>query len=359
MRLFFGKVPCMKIVVKASEITQALDRRILLRKPGETSAQPVQAQFTQSLDRRIILRKPGDTNRQPVQSAKPPPQPEPQAKKELHVMHFACEVTEWARAQHRAGKRIGFVPTMGYLHAGHLSLVEEAKKNADVVCVSIFVNPTQFGPEEDFEKYPRNEEGDLQLCRDAGVDVVFLPRAESMYASDASVYVFENKLQNGLCGARRPGHFKGVCTVVAKLFNIVLPDIAVFGQKDYQQVAIIRRMVRDLNFPVEIITAPTLREPDGLAMSSRNVYLSPEERQAAVAINQALRSLGQIGAGRPDAEPLLEQMRMILNHHGLTEDYVAIVDADTLKPVSTVQQGNVALIAAFCGKTRLIDNRIL
>jgi pantoate--beta-alanine ligase len=346
----------MKIVVKANEITQALDRRIILRKPGETSAQSVPAQFTQSLDRRIILRKPGETNRQPVQSAKPPP---PAPEKVLQVMHFACEVTEWARAQHRAGKRISFVPTMGYLHAGHLSLVEEAKKNADVVCVSIFVNPTQFGPEEDFEQYPRNEEGDLQLCRDAGVDVVFLPRPDSMYASDASVYVFENKLQNGLCGARRPGHFRGVCTIVAKLFNIVQPDVAVFGQKDYQQVAIIRRMVRDLDFPVDIITAPTHREPDGLAMSSRNVYLSPEERQAALGINRALMSLGTIGAGRPEAEPLIEQMRSIITQHGLVEDYLTIVDADTLKPVSMVQRGNVALIAVFCGKTRLIDNRIL
>jgi len=315
-----------------------------------------QAVKAQTLDKRIILRKPGETGRQPLQTAKPPPAPE---KREAAVMYFACEVTEWARAQQREGKRIGFVPTMGCLHAGHLSLVEEAKKHADVVCVSIFVNPTQFGPGEDFEKYPRDEEGDLQLCREAGVDVVFLPRPEGMYANDASTYVFENNLQNVLCGARRPGHFRGVCTIVAKLFNIVQPDIAVFGQKDYQQVAIIRRMVRDLNFPIDIITAPTHREPDGLAMSSRNVYLSPEERQAAVAINQALRSLGQVGAGRPAVEPLLEQMRLILNHHGLTEDYVAIVDADTLKPVSIVQQGNVALIAAFCGKTRLIDNRIL
>jgi pantoate--beta-alanine ligase len=274
-------------------------------------------------------------------------------------MYFACEVTEWSRALHREGKRVGFVPTMGYLHAGHLSLVEEAKKNADVVCVSIFVNPTQFGPEEDFEKYPRNEEQDLQLCREAGVDVVYLPRPDSMYASDASVYVFENKLQNGLCGARRPGHFRGVCTIVAKLFNIVQPNIAVFGQKDFQQVTIIRRMVRDLNFPVEIIVAPTLRESDGLAMSSRNIYLSPEERQAALSLNRALMSLGTIGAGHPAAEPLIEQMRSILVQHGLVEDYIAIVDPDTLKPVSNVQQGHVALIAAFCGKTRLIDNRIL
>jgi pantoate--beta-alanine ligase len=317
-----------------------------------------QPERAQQAEKKFVLRKPGDINRQAVPAAPAPSKTEP-VRKELQIMYFACEVTEWSRALHREGKRVGFVPTMGYLHAGHLSLIEEAKKNADVVCVSIFVNPTQFGPEEDFEKYPRNEEQDLQLCREAGVDVVYLPRPDSMYASDASVYVFENKLQNGLCGARRPGHFRGVCTIVAKLFNIVQPNIAVFGQKDFQQVTIIRRMVRDLNFPVEIIVAPTLRESDGLAMSSRNIYLSPEERQAALSLNRALMSLGTIGAGHPAAEPLIEQMRSILVQHGLVEDYIAIVDPDTLKPVSNVQQGHVALIAAFCGKTRLIDNRIL
>ncbi len=312
----------------------------------------------QQPEKKFILRKSGDTNRQAVPAVPSPATTEPVCQ-DLKILRFACEVTEWARALHREGKRIGFVPTMGYLHAGHLSLVEEAQKNADVVCVSIFVNPTQFGPEEDFEQYPRNEEQDLQLCRAAGVDMVYLPRPDSMYASDASVYIFENKLQSGLCGARRPGHFRGVCTIVAKLFNIVQPDIAVFGQKDYQQVTIIRRMVRDLNFPVEIITAPTLREPDGLAMSSRNIYLSPEERQAALGLNRALMSLGTIGVGHPAAELLLEQMRSIITQHGLVEDYIAIVDPDTLKTVSNVQRGHVALIAAFCGKTRLIDNRIL
>jgi pantoate--beta-alanine ligase len=277
----------------------------------------------------------------------------------MHLLRFPCEVTEWAREQHRAGKRIGFVPTMGYLHAGHLSLVEEAKKQADVVCLSIFVNPKQFGPHEDFAAYPRDEESDLQLCREGGVDVVFLPRPDGMYAPDASVFVDEDKLQRGLCGTRRPGHFRGVCTVVAKLFNIVQPDVAVFGQKDFQQVAVIRRMVRDLDFPIEIIMAPTMREPDGLAMSSRNVYLSPTERENALGVSRALRSLGGVGQGHPSAEPLREQMRKVLERYGLLEDYVAIVDADTLEPVTRVESGNVALIAAYCGKTRLIDNRIL
>jgi pantoate--beta-alanine ligase len=277
----------------------------------------------------------------------------------MRLMHFPCEVTEWAREQHRAGKRIGFVPTMGFLHAGHLSLVEEARKQSDVVCLSIFVNPTQFGPNEDLEKYPRDEENDLRLCREEGVDMVFLPRPDGMYAPDASVFVDEETLQRGLCGTRRPGHFRGVCTVVAKLFNIVQPDVAVFGQKDFQQVAVIRRMVRDLNFPIDIVMAPTMREPDGMAMSSRNVYLSPTERENALGVSRALKSLGSVGDGHPAAEPMCAQMRAVLEQYGLREDYVAIVDADTLEPVSHVEAGHVALIAAYCGKTRLIDNRIL
>lgn len=329
----------MKIIVKHNHQAEAPpppEKRILLRKPGEPRPAP-QAPL-ERLDE-IFLETAKDGN--------------------LQVMRFPCEVTEWAREHHRAGKRVGCVPTMGYLHAGHLSLIEEAQKQADVVCVTLFVNPTQFGPNEDFERYPRDEERDLQLCHDAGVDVVFLPSQEMMYAPDASTFVEEEKLQRGLCGARRPGHFRGVCTVVAKLFNIVQPDVAVFGQKDYQQVAVIRRMVRDLNFPVDIVMAPTLREPDGLAMSSRNVYLSETERQNALGLSFALKSLGSLGAGHPASESLCEQMRSVLARFGLVEDYVAIVDADTLEPVSHVEPGNVALIAAFCGKTRLLDNRIL
>ncbi len=312
-------------------------------------------------EKKFIFRKAGEAYNGPAK----PTQNQPAAgskKKADHVMRllrFSCEVTEWAREQHRAGKRIGFVPTMGFLHAGHLSLVEEARKQSDVVCLSIFVNPTQFGPNEDLEKYPRDEENDLRLCREEGVDMVFLPRPDGMYAPDASVFVDEEKLQRGLCGSRRPGHFRGVCTVVAKLFNIVQPDVAVFGQKDFQQVAVIRRMVRDLNFPIDIVMAPTMREADGMAMSSRNVYLSPTERENALGVSRALKSLGSVGAGHPAAEPMREQMRAVLEQYGLREDYVAIVDADTLESVSHVEAGNVALIAAYCGKTRLIDNRIL
>lgn len=320
-----------------------------------------QAEVPPPPEKKIILHKPGEAHNgaAPHDHSQKPAVSEEAEDDTMQLMRFPCEVTEWAREQRRAGKRIGFVPTMGFLHAGHLSLVEEAKKQSDVVCLSIFVNPTQFGPNEDFEKYPRDEASDLQACRDTGVDVVFLPRPDMMYAPDASVFVDEDKLQHGLCGTRRPGHFRGVCTVVAKLFNIVQPDVAVFGQKDFQQVAVIRRMVRDLIFPIDIIMAPTMREPDGLAMSSRNVYLSAAERERALGLSRALKSLGSVGQGHPSAEPLREQMRNVLERHGLIEDYVAIVDADTLEPVSRVEPGNVALIAAYCGKTRLIDNRIL
>lgn len=318
-----------------------------------------QAEVPPPPEKKIILHRPGEAHNGSANHAQNQQPAVIEEADKLQLMRFPCEVTEWAREQRRAGKRIGFVPTMGYLHAGHMSLVEEAKKQSDVVCLSIFVNPTQFGPNEDYEKYPRDEASDLQRCRDEGVDVVFLPRPDRMYAPDASTFVDEERLQRGLCGVRRPGHFRGVCTVVAKLFNIVQPDVAVFGQKDFQQVAIIRRMVRDLNFPIDIIMAPTLREHDGLAMSSRNVYLSPGERESALGLSRALKSLGSVGEGHPSAEPLREQMRTVLERHGLLEDYVAIVDADTLEPVSHVEPGNVALIAAYCGKTRLIDNRIL
>jgi pantoate--beta-alanine ligase len=329
--------------------------KIIVKHKSQAEAPPP------SPEKKFILHKAGEVHNgsgKPAQSQAAADSNEPE-EHVMQLMRFPCEVAEWAREQQRAGKRIGFVPTMGFLHAGHLSLVDEAKNQADVVCLSIFVNPTQFGPNEDLAAYPRDEENDLQLCREAGVDVVFLPSPEQMYAPDASVFVDEDKLQRGLCGMRRPGHFRGVCTVVAKLFNIVHPDVAVFGQKDFQQVAVIRRMVRDLNFPIDIVMVPTMREPDGLAMSSRNVYLSPTERENALGVSRALRSLGSVGQGHPAAEPLREQMRTVLEQYGLLEDYVAIVDADTLEPVAHVEHGNVALIAVYCGKTRLIDNRIL
>ena len=271
------------------------------------------------------------------------------------------EMQGWAQAQRKAGRRIGLVPTMGYLHAGHLSLAAEAKRRSDVVAVSIFVNPVQFGPTEDFETYPRDEARDLELCRAAGAAAVFLPTPAVMYAPDASVFVVEERLERGLCGARRPGHFRGVCTVVAKLFNLALPDVAVFGQKDFQQAAIIRRMARDLNFPVEIVVAPTLREPDGLAMSSRNVYLAGEERLRALGLSRALAAAAEsVAAGPCAADAARRQMSDVLERHALKVDYAEIVNAETLEPVvAQAARGDVALIAAYCGKTRLIDNRVL
>jgi len=272
------------------------------------------------------------------------------------------ELQRWSASQRADRRRIGLVPTMGYLHAGHMSLVAEAKRHADCVVVSIFVNPVQFGPNEDFAKYPRDEAHDLALCEKAGVTAVFLPTPAEMYFSDASVYVTEEQLGKGLCGARRPGHFRGVCTVVAKLFNLALPHVAVFGQKDFQQATIIRRMVRDLNFPVEVIVAPIKREADGLAMSSRNVYLVGDERQRALGLSRALQvaadAVENAGASC-DAVAVRKTMADVLERHALVIDYVEIVDADTLQPVAQVAHGAVALIAVFCGKTRLIDNRVL
>ncbi len=278
----------------------------------------------------------------------------------MRVIEKPVEMQAWAQETKRAGKRLGLVPTMGFLHEGHLSLVRLARERCDVVAMSLFVNPTQFGPNEDFSTYPRAVARDLELCRSAGVAAVFLPQPADMYAPDASVAVVEERLSLGLCGAARPGHFRGVCTVVAKLFNIALPDVAVFGQKDYQQVAVLRRMVRDLNFPVEIVMAPILRDPDGLAMSSRNTYLSAEDRRMGLGLSQALALAREAAAaGECDAAGMMARMRTHLEGKGLRVDYTAIVDADTLEPAVTLARGQVALVAAYAGKTRLIDNAVL
>ena len=272
----------------------------------------------------------------------------------------ADEMQAWALARRMDGARIGLVPTMGYLHEGHLSLIAAALKRVDVVVVSLFVNPVQFGPGEDFEKYPRDEARDLDLCGRAGAAAVFLPPVATMYAPDASVFVTEERLSAGLCGARRPGHFRGVCTVVAKLFNLTLPHLAVFGQKDYQQAAVIRRMVRDLNFPVEVVVAPIMRESDGLAMSSRNVYLSADERRRALGLSRALHAAAAcVGDGGAAAAVVRARMAEVLDEHALQIEYAEVVDAESLDPVTEARHGNVALIAAYCGRTRLIDNRIL
>lgn len=261
----------------------------------------------------------------------------------------------WCASRRMAGAKIALVPTMGALHEGHLSLIAAAKKaGADEIVVSVFVNPTQFGPNEDYAKYPRDAKADAAKCRRAGATAMFFPTPANMYAPDHSVWVVEDGALSGcLCGARRPGHFRGVCTVVAKLFNIVCPHVAVFGQKDFQQAAIIRRMVRDLDFGVEVLLAPIVREPSGLAMSSRNAYLSGEERRNALALSESLASL--------DEGPWTARRRRIvknLESRGLVVDYVEAVDSDTLRPVKTVRSGVTVLIAVYDGKTRLIDNRV-
>ena len=259
------------------------------------------------------------------------------------------------------GRRIGFVPTMGYLHAGHRSLIETARTRANVVVVSLFVNPIQFGPNEDFSRYPRDFARDEKICQDAGADAVFYPEPASMYAPDHSVYVEETRLGGGLCGASRPGHFRGVTTVVAKLFNLVLPDFAVFGEKDAQQLRVIRRMVRDLAFPVVVVPGPTVREPDGLAMSSRNAMLKPEERAQAVCLRRALDEAVRLhAAGERGAARIKEAMRAVIAAASLaTVDYIEVVDDQSMEPVEEISHPTLVALAVRFPSARLIDNAVL
>jgi pantoate--beta-alanine ligase len=263
-----------------------------------------------------------------------------------------------AHARERKIKSV-LVPTMGALHRGHLALIRVAREHAGKdgeVAVSIFVNPLQFEPGSDFEKYPRPHSADEKFCEDAGVNLLFRPR--EMYFDDRSVYVEETLLSAGLCGATRPGHFRGVCTVVAKLFNLLAPAAAVFGEKDYQQLAIVRRMVRDLNFPIEIIGVPTVREADGLALSSRNQYLNAEERAAAPVLYQAMTRVKELaGEGENSVTQLIDAARnMIASAKGARIDYISIVDAENLQPLETLRSNALIALAVFIGKTRLIDN---
>lgn len=267
----------------------------------------------------------------------------------------------WSQAQRRAGRTIGFVPTMGYLHEGHLSLVGISRCHAEVTVVSIFVNPTQFGPNEDLDRYPRDFARDEALCRDAGVDVIFYPDVPAMYPENYSTYVVEEALGGGLCGATRPGHFRGVTTVVAKLFNIVLPDFCVLGEKDAQQLRVLRRMTRDLNFPVEILPGPTVREADGLAMSSRNKFLSPSERAEAVWLSRALSTARELVAGgERDAGRVHDAVRAALAHAPSGRvDYVAFVDDETMQPVTRIERKTLLALAVRFSAARLIDNTVL
>ena len=260
----------------------------------------------------------------------------------------------------RQGQTIALVPTMGYLHEGHMSLVDEAKKRADRVVVSIYVNPTQFGPNEDLDKYPRDFARDEACCRAHGVDAIFYPDNAVMYCPDHSCWVTEESLSQTMCGAARPGHFRGVTTVVLKLFNITRCDVAIFGRKDAQQALIICRMVRDLNVPVEIVVAPLVREPDGLAMSSRNKYLSDDERRRALSISAGLNQATALFAGgQRQAAALCDLVKTGIANAGGNIDYVVVMDRDSLRPLATIDRPAVLAVAAFFGKTRLIDNVFL
>jgi pantoate--beta-alanine ligase len=274
------------------------------------------------------------------------------------VVSTVAEVRAAAAAARARGLTVGFVPTMGALHEGHAALVRAAHQGTGFVVVSIFVNPTQFGPNEDFARYPRTLDADRAVCGEAGADLIFAPAAEEMYPADSLTTVEVTKLDEVLEGSTRPGHFRGVCTVVLKLLNIVLPDMAYFGQKDAQQARIVRQMVRDLNVPVRVQVEPTVREPDGLAMSSRNRYLSTEERSAAPSIYAALcatrdrATASETDVARLESE-LTEQLAAI---PGARVDYARVVDADTLRPVERLDRPALAVVAVFLGTTRLIDN---
>ena len=279
----------------------------------------------------------------------------------MEIVSAIAQVRELVGEARQGGKRIGFVPTMGALHKGHASLIEAARGQCDFVVVSIFVNPTQFGPGEDFEKYPRTLDADAGVCEKLGVDLTFAPSAKEMYPSEQLTWVEVEKLTEPLCGASRPGHFRGVATVCAKLFNIVQPDKAYFGQKDAQQAVVIKRMVADSNMPLEIVVCPTVREADGVAMSSRNQYLSAEERKDAAYLYKSLQKCREmIEGGERRAERILSEMRSVLGRaRGIKVEYVSIVDADTLGPVQRVEGPILAAAAVWIGSTRLIDNIIV
>ena len=264
------------------------------------------------------------------------------------------QIIEW-RSQ---GLSVGLVPSMGYLHEGHASLMKEAVKQMDKVAVSVFVNPTQFGPGEDYDSYPRDLDHDIAICEEQGVDLIFHPSVEEMYGKNYNTYVTMETLGDELCGKSRPIHFRGVCTVVTKLFNIITPDKAFFGQKDAQQLAIIKRMVKDLNMNLEVVGCPIIREDDGLAKSSRNTYLSPEERQAALILSKTI-FMGQemVKNGERDVKTLLDAMKANIETEPLAKiDYVEVVDGETMQKVEKIEESVLVAMAVYIGSTRLIDN---
>lgn len=272
------------------------------------------------------------------------------------IEEVRSQVSQWRKE----GLSVGLVPTMGYLHEGHKSLIDKAVEQNDRVVVSVFVNPIQFGPGEDLATYPRDLDRDAALCENAGADLIFHPEPETMYFDDFCSFIDMDGLTKGLCGKTRPTHFRGVCTVVGKLFNIVAPDRAYFGQKDAQQLAVIRRMVRDLNFNLEIVGCPIIREEDGLAKSSRNTYLSPEERKAAVILHKGL-SEGEalVKSGETNAARVKQAIRDVIESEPLAKiDYVELVDFDNMEEIDTLKKPFLAAVAVYIGKTRLIDNFI-
>lgn len=279
----------------------------------------------------------------------------------MKVVKTIEEVREQVKAWKAEGLRVGLVPTMGFLHEGHQSLIIKAVEENDRVVVSDFVNPTQFGPKEDLASYPRDIERDAKLCEEAGADLIFHPEPEEMYAPDYCTFVDMDGLTKGLCGKTRPTHFRGVCSVVAKLFNIVAPDSAYFGQKDAQQLAVIRRMVRDLNFDIRIVACPIIREEDGLAKSSRNTYLNAEERAAAVVLSRALnKGKALIESGEQSASKVKDVIMEELCKEPLAKvDYVEVVDADSIEPIKELKGNVLVAIAVYIGKTRLIDNVVI
>lgn len=276
----------------------------------------------------------------------------------MNIVKTISEVRNEVKNWRKQGLSVGLVPTMGYLHEGHKSLIDRACKENDKVVVSVFVNPKQFGPGEDLATYPRDIQRDAALCEDAGAALIFNPEPEEMYFDDFHTYVTMESLSDELCGKTRPIHFRGVCTVVSKLFHIVAPDRAYFGQKDAQQLAIIKRMVRDLNFDIEIVGCPIVREADGLAKSSRNTYLNPEERKAALVLSKAV-GLGQelIQEGERNADVIVEKMKQLIEEEPLAKiDYVQAVDAISIQPVAEIKGTVLVAMAVYIGKTRLIDN---
>ena len=279
----------------------------------------------------------------------------------MKVIKDIREMQKFSDSLKKEGRKIGFVPTMGFLHDGHLSLIDESKKNSDITVVSIYVNPTQFSPDEDFDKYPRDFERDENLCKGAGVDVIFYPDEKIMYSDKHKTFIVTEELSNKLCGVSRPEHFRGVTTIVAKLFNIVKPDIAIIGQKDAQQSIIIKRMVEDLNIDIDIFIAPIVRETDGLAMSSRNKYLSLKHRKHAAIIHTALVKANElIKKGEKQSKAIFESIyNHLLSVPDLKIDYVSIVDMNNLEPIEKVGKNTLIAIAVYFDSTRLIDNIII